>query len=137
MLAPPLTSSFARELIRPIGLGHGVLGVAFALIWVHLLDAAFVHPQANATILEHVLQGLLALFVLPAGFALYPRIRRVERAGAVDRGHVDQAIDPSERPGGVRDQRVAIRRPRHIRRECRRAASERSCVGGGLFGLVH
>ena len=79
MLAPPLTSSFARELFRPIGLGHAVLGVAFALIWVHLLDAAFVHPQANATILEHVLQGLLALFVVPAGFALYPRIRRVER----------------------------------------------------------
>ena len=81
MLANP-TFPRAFAIPRPIGLGHLIFGLAGGVVWLHLLDASFVHPQANASLLEHVLQGMLALTVLPLSFLLFPRVPRGWRGAA-------------------------------------------------------
>jgi len=62
------TPSHLDHFPRPIGLGHVVFGLAGLLIWLHLLDATLVHPQANAGAVEHVVQATLAVVGPPLAF---------------------------------------------------------------------
>ncbi|MGE0227498.1 MAG: alpha/beta hydrolase [Dehalococcoidia bacterium] len=65
--------------LRQIGPGHALFGAALGFVWLHLVDATFVHPQRNAMPAEHVLLAAVGLLAPPLGFAAYPRIRRAVR----------------------------------------------------------
>jgi dienelactone hydrolase len=66
----------------PAGAGQAVAALALATLWVHFMNAAVAHPQANATLFEHAGQALMALTAPPLAYLAYPRMRRVWRGAA-------------------------------------------------------
>lgn len=75
MFANP-TLSRQLSLPRLSGWGQAISTAAMAVVWIHLLDAAFVHPQAGANAFEHAAQAVLAVVAIPAGVLVYPHLGR-------------------------------------------------------------
>ncbi len=76
LMTIPLPSALARQ----IGISRALFGLAVAAVWLHLVDAALVQPQANASWGEHLVQGVLAVAAVPIA------VLASERTGPVGRG---------------------------------------------------
>lgn len=65
-------------------LSHRIFAATIAVLWVHLIDASVVHPQAGAGPAEHAAQAFLALVLPPLAVAAYLRAGRWVRGfGAI------------------------------------------------------
>ncbi len=75
MLASP---TIARALSLPEAISWRItwFAIPLAIAWVHMLDAAIIHPQVHASWLEHVLHVSLAAWGPPALLVLYGRLSR-------------------------------------------------------------
>ena len=64
---------------QPLTLSRSTVTFAAAalVVWLHSLDASVIHPQVNASPLEHLGQFLLALLVVPAAVLAYSSANRL------------------------------------------------------------
>src|SRR4051812_18715502 len=72
---PPAVARASRWLRREVGLL--VLGVA--LIALHVVDDAFLHPEPGTSAGDHVVSGLVPVVVLALAALAYPRLRGAGR----------------------------------------------------------
>jgi dienelactone hydrolase len=81
-----MTTSISQALPTSVQMpaiaGRALIPLTLATLWIHFLNAAVVHPQANASFTEHAVQALLALTAIPLAYLAYTRVGRAWRGTA-------------------------------------------------------